>query len=81
MAQIVHWSLQSKASDNESTVANARKALCRQMEAMMMRQWDVNRHICENYSPYKNATDCSGTLFYHWGALNGLIGMVEDGYW
>jgi hypothetical protein len=33
------------------------------------------------HSPYKNATECSGTLFYHWGALNGLIGMIEDGYW
>ena len=51
------------------------------MEALMMSQWEKNRHICENYSPFQNATECSGTLFYHWGALNGLIGMVEDGYY
>lgn len=55
--------------------------MCSQMEALMMSQWKRNRHICENYSPYKNATECSGTLFYHWGALNGMIGMIEDGYY
>lgn len=59
----------------------ARKSLCSQMETLMMSQWRQNRHICENYSPFQNATECSGTLFYHWGALNGLIGMFEDGYY
>ena len=59
----------------------ARKSLCSQMESLMMSQWEKNRHICENYSPFQNATECSGTLFYHWGALNGLIGMTEDGYY
>lgn len=24
---------------------------------------------------------CSGSKFYHWGALNGLIGLVEEGFW
>jgi hypothetical protein len=23
--------------------------------------------------------DCSGTRFYHWGALTGMIGLMEDG--
>ena len=62
------------------TMAKARKSLCAQMETLLMSQWKGNRHICENYSPFKNATECSGTLFYHWGALNGLIGVIEDGY-
>jgi len=86
MAQLVYWSLQNQSpflpSLATSTVSNrARKALCRQMKELMLSQWNANRHICENYSPYMNATDCSGTLFYHWGALNGFIGMVEDGHW
>ena len=42
-----------------------------------------HRHICENYNPHKTADtshgDCSGTKFYHWGALNGVIGLMEDG--
>lgn len=25
--------------------------------------------------------DCTGTKFYHWGALAGLISLVEAGYW
>jgi hypothetical protein len=50
MAQIVHWSLQSEQeNDRYSIVKGARKALCRQMEALMMSQWNANRHICENY--------------------------------
>ncbi|CAB9504969.1 Trehalase [Seminavis robusta] len=79
MAQLVYWSLQGpKQSD---IVSKAKKALCKQMESLVMSQWNLNRHICENYHPHKNASDCSGTRYYHWGALNGLIGMVEDGYW
>ena len=62
------------------TMTKARKSLCAQMEALLMSQWETNRHICENYSPFKNATECSGTLFYHWGALNGMIGIIEDAY-
>jgi hypothetical protein len=40
---------------------------------------------CENYNPHKDAQsnndegDCSGTRFYHWGALTGMIGLMEDG--
>jgi hypothetical protein len=79
MAQLVHWSL--LGPDQSELVSKTRKALCKQMEALMMSQWTVNRRICENYHPFQNASGCSGTPYYHWGALNGLIGMVEDGYW
>ena len=46
-----------------------------------------HRHICENYNPHKDAMsnndegDCSGTRFYHWGALTGMITLVEEGYY
>jgi hypothetical protein len=33
----------------------------------------------ENFSPKKNATECTGTKFYHWGALGGLITLLEEG--
>eukprot|EP00039_Didymoeca_costata_P002666 m.61815 g.61815 ORF g.61815 m.61815 type:complete len:83 (-) comp11450_c0_seq1:48-296(-) len=60
-------------------------ALCKQMTAMMLNEWERNRHICENFYPNntKNAvhTDCSGTKFYHWGALTGMISLVEEGYY
>lgn len=47
MSQIVFWSLQS--GSGSTAVNSARAALCRQMEALLMSQWNENRHICENY--------------------------------
>jgi len=83
MAQLTYWSLQNY--DHVPEVQKARKALAKQMGALMMSQWNTNRHICENYNPHKTADtsggDCSGTKFYHWGALTGLIELVEEGFW
>jgi len=73
MAQLTHWSLQNY--DHVPAVRKARKALVKQMGTLMMSQWNQHRHICENYNPHKTADtsggDCSGTKFYHWGALTG----------
>ena len=81
MAQLTYWSLQNY--DHVPAVRAGRKALCAQMEGMMMQQWNERRHICENYNPHKDADtsggDCTGTKFYHWGALTGLIGLIEEG--
>ena len=81
MAQLTYWSLQNY--DHVLAVRKGRKALVKQMGALMMSQWNGHRHICENYNPHKDADtsggDCAGTKFYHWGALTGLIGMIEDG--
>jgi hypothetical protein len=83
MAQLTYWSLQ--AYDHVPAVRQGRKALCKQMTALMLSQWRQHRHICENYSPHRTADDhqgdCSGTKFYHWGALNGMISLVEAGYY
>ena len=95
LAQLTWWSLHgrppalhSKNSDHRNEIqaspilTKARKALCKQMEALMMSQCNAHRHICENYHPSNvKGVDCTGTPFYHWGALGGLIGMMEDGYW
>ena len=83
MAQLTYWSLQHY--DHVPAVRTARKGLAKQMAGLMMSQWDKHRHICENYSPDKEAEvdfaegDCHGTKYYHWGALTGLIGLIEDG--
>lgn len=83
MAVLTYWSLQNY--DHVPEVRQGRVALCRQMSAIMMNQWHQYRHICENYNPHKTADtsggDCSGTPFYHWGALTGLIGLMEDVAW
>ena len=83
MAMLTYWSLQQY--DHVPAVRAGRKALCSQMTALMLSQWRAHRHICENYSPHKTADDhhgdCSGTKFYHWGALTGMITLVEEGYY
>ena len=142
MAQLTYWSLQYY--DHVPTVRAGRKALCKQMTALMLSQWRTHRweglsalaalcpllypdclwrvdiylalnppvitvqpssqstrhhsppvtcahslpaprHICENFSPHKTADDhagdCSGTKFYHWGALTGMITLIEDGFY
>merc|ERR1712032_409916 len=83
MAQLTYWSLQNY--DHVPAVRKGRKALVKQMGALMMSQWNENRHICENYNPHRTADtsggDCSGTKFYHWGALTGLIELMEEGHW
>jgi hypothetical protein len=81
MSQLTFWSLQNY--DHVAAVRTARKSLAKQMGGLMMSQWHEHRHICENYNPHRTADtshgDCSGTKFYHWGALNGVIGLMEDG--
>ena len=65
MAQLTYWSLQQY--DHLSVVRQGRKALCKQMTALLLSQWRSHRHICENFSPHKTADDhagdCSGTKF------------------
>jgi len=55
--------------------------MCKQLTAMMLNQWRRRRHICENFNPHRDADDCSGTKFYHWGALNGMISLIEQGFY
>ena len=49
---------------------------------MFLHVWDEKRHICENFSPHKVNEklpgDCTGTWFYHWGGLAGLLSLLEQ---
>eukprot|EP00937_MAST-01D_sp_MAST-1D-sp2_P000362 g362.t1 len=77
MAQLTYWGLQQY--DHVPAVRAARKALTKQMTAMFLNQWNKHAHVCENFNPHKNGTDCTGTKFYHWGALAGMISIEEAG--
>ena len=77
MAQLVYWGLENYA--HLPAVARAKRDLARQMTDMFLNMWGRHGHVCENYSPHKNETDCTGDRFYHWGALNGLISLAEGG--
>ena len=60
---------------------SVRKDMAKQATNMMMEQWHRHRHVCENFSPFENATDCTGDRFYHWGALAGLVSLAEAGHY
>ena len=51
--------------DHVPSVRQGRKALCKQMEALFLSQWEQHAHVCENFSPHKipAGNDCSGTRF------------------
>ena len=65
-------------------VRKGRRALVKQMRALMLEQWRSRGLICENFYPAKVAvpSGCSpGAMhMYHWGALTGFIGLLEAGY-
>lgn len=79
MMQLTYWSLQNY--DSIPAARTARKALAKQMTALMLSQWGKHGHICENFGPHKDTDDCTGNKFYHWGALGGFISLIEDGYY
>lgn len=62
--------------DTPGSVA-ARSALVTQMRETGLHMWREHRHICENFSPHRNATDCTGSWFYHWGALTLFLSVLE----
>ena len=80
MALLTYWGLAHPAYATVPIVSTARAALCKQMRALFLSQWRRHRHVCENFSPKKDATECTGMHFYHWGGLTALIGLLEAGY-
>jgi len=81
MALLTYWGLAHPQYEQLDVVTTVRKALCKQMGSLFLSQWRRHGHVCENFSPWKNATECTGMHFYHWGALAGFIGLLEAGYY
>jgi len=79
MALLTYWGLQRY--DHVAEVAAARRGLCKQMGGLFLDLWRRHAHVCENYSPLRDASACSGMRFYHWGALTGFIGLLEAGHY
>ena len=77
MAQLTFWSFREYA--HVPAVAAAQAALVAQMKAAFLEQWRLHRHVCENYDPRKGATECTGSLFYSWGALTALLSFEAAG--
>jgi len=81
MALLTYWGLAHEAYTDVPLVTTARAAMCKQMGALFLSQWRAHRHVCENFSPWRNATECTGMHFYHWGALAGFIGLLDAGFY
>lgn len=87
MALLTYWGLQNY--DHVPLAQTGRRALCRQMTALLLAKWREGALVCENYHPAKEHLGCSpkgpGTngamKFYHWGALTGFISLVDAGYY
>eukprot|EP01047_Picozoa_sp_COSAG01_P048489 COSAG01_NODE_4729_length_4787_cov_6.511305_2_plen_80_part_00 len=65
-------------------VPAARRAmadLAAQSEATFLAQWVGNHYVMENYNSVTGGGCDSGDAvpFYHWGALNALLPLMEAG--
>lgn len=61
-------------------VKDAMKELGRQSRATFLKEWTSNRRIMENYNN-ENGDGCdvgNASPFYHWGALNALVALIQD---
>ena len=60
----------------------ARADLAERSRALLMLEWREHGYVCENYNADTGrATDVPNSdRFYHWGALLGLIALMEGGH-
>ena len=59
----------------------ASKDLAEKSKALLMKNWDTNRFINENYNADTGVGNDvnSSNNFYHWGALLGVTYLIEEG--
>jgi glycogen debranching enzyme len=60
----------------------ARKDLVAKSSKLLLQSWLSEKHVYENYNAETGQGDDAGMSdkFYHWGALLGFIGLIEEGY-
>ena len=66
-----------KYADRVEAAGRAVKALARQSEATFLVEWKANRRVMENFNSITGeGCDVGNAIpFYHWGALNALVGL------
>ncbi len=68
------------AMKGRNELSHARKDLIDKSYSLLMKEWTEQRHVHENYNAV-TGEGCdveSSDRFYHWGALLGLIGIIEE---
>jgi len=60
----------------------ARTDLAERSRKLLMKSWQSDRSVYENYNSNTGAGNDvrSSDAYYHWGALLGVIGLMEQGY-
>ena len=60
----------------------ARTDLAERSRKLLMKSWQSDRSVYENYNSITGAGNDvrSSDAYYHWGALLGVIGLMEKGY-
>ncbi len=59
----------------------ARKDLAEKSNALLMKQWQEKGYVRENYHAETGGDPgADSDHFYHWGALLGVIALIENGY-
>ena len=64
-------------------VTEARKRLVVASRKLLLVEWLDHHHVHENFNA-ATGRGCdvpNSNPFYHWGALLGVIGLMEDGHW
>jgi hypothetical protein len=63
-------------------LALARQDLAERSNKLLMKSWHSDRSIYENYNSITGEGNDvrSSDAYYHWGALLGVIGLMERGY-
>jgi putative isomerase len=63
-------------------LAPARRDLAERSHKLLMKSWQSDGAIYENYNSITGAGNDvrSSDAYYHWGALLGVIGLMEQGY-
>ena len=64
-------------------VTTARKRLVKASRELLLGEWLEHHHVHENYNA-ATGEGCdvrNSNPFYHWGALTGLLTLLEDDKW
>ncbi|MDZ7402329.1 MAG: trehalase family glycosidase [candidate division KSB1 bacterium] len=72
---LVYWGLRNY------DLPQARKDLAEKSNALLLKQWQEKSYVRENYHAETGGDPgVNSDHFYHWGALLGMIALMENGY-
>lgn len=72
---LVYWGMRNY------NLLQARKDLAEKSNALLLKQWQEKGYVRENYHAETGGDPgASSDHFYHWGALLGMIALMENGY-